>query len=83
MDLHIENQGQENDKEMIERAQTTLITWHKVLRFNGGELKIEKCYWTKQSYKWKDNKAILIKENSDQLTLDINGELKPNPYIPP
>jgi len=44
MDLHIEHQGQENDKEMIERAQTTLTTWHKALRFIGGELKIEKCY---------------------------------------
>ena len=54
-----------------------------MLRFTGGKLKIEKCYSTKQSYKSKDSKAILIRKNSDQLTLNINRELKPIPYIPP
>ena len=68
---------------MIERAQTSLMTWHKALRFTGGKLKIEKCYQSKQSNKQKDNKAILIRENSDQLTLDIDEELKPILYIPP
>ena len=45
-DLNIENNGKESEQQIIDRAQRTLIVWHQALSFIGGELKLEKYYWT-------------------------------------
>ena len=43
-ELNIENDRNENEGEVIDRAQSTLTAWHQALIFTGGQFKLVKLY---------------------------------------
>ena len=55
-DLNILNLNQKSTVEVLEEAQALLNAWHFALRTSGGELKLEKCFWTLQDYVWTRDK---------------------------
>ena len=46
IDLRVFNSGSETAEELVVKAQHLRDAWHNILRFNGGDLKLSKCYWT-------------------------------------
>ena len=51
-DICVFNSGSETTEELVVKAQKFLDAWHHMLTFTGGNLKLSKCYWTLQDYKW-------------------------------
>ena len=56
------------------KAQRLLDAWHYVLRFTGGDLKLSKCYWTLQDYRWKQGRCEMVCETSHRLHIDVDGQ---------
>jgi len=69
--------------QIVSRSQEVLDTWHTGLKFTGGELKLKKCYWTMQSFTWKNNFPKLTLEQKYNLKINLDGTSQPIPYIPP
>ena len=82
-DLKIDNKVNESTNKIIHRAQAILTAWHQALHISGGELKLEKCYWTLQYYVWRDNVATLRSDKTMDLCLNIEQQAQKLPYIPP
>ena len=57
------NSGLELAEEVMTRAQLLLDRWQYTLQVTGGELKFSKCYWTLQSYSWKNGRYTLNSES--------------------
>ena len=48
--LYVFNSGSEMTEELVLKAQRLLDTWHFILKFTEGDLKLLKCYSTLQDY---------------------------------
>ena len=48
--LYTVNSRLETTEKVVIKAQKLLDTWHNVLRFTGGNLKLLKYYWISQDY---------------------------------
>ena len=59
-DLNVLNLNQKLTLEVIEEAQALLFAWQFALQVSGGELKLEKCFWTLQDYLWRNDRFKLI-----------------------
>ena len=82
-DLVAMSNGNKIAKEVAKRAQKLLDCWQQALNFTGGELKLEKCFWTIQDYKQKAGQCILIKETRFEITINKDGVRIFITYIPP
>ena len=63
----------DNEKELamevVTRAQLVLDTQHQALTFTGGNLKLNKCFWTIQDFMQKNRKYNLQEETPFQITI--------------
>ena len=81
-DLHVFNSGADAAKEVVIKAQRLLNTWHEILKFTGGDLKLSKCYWALQDYKWKHGKCEVLINTTHNLCIVEEGQRKEIPYLP-
>ena len=54
---------------MVEEAQALLNAWYFALRMSGGDLKLEKSFWTLQDYEWRNDKYHLLTHIPYQITV--------------
>ena len=65
------NEGGDSTETFEDKSQALLNAWHEVLAIEGGGLKLSKCYWNLQCYKWKGDRCT---HNVDtNLKLSIEG----------
>ena len=81
-ELNIENDGNKNEGEVIDRAQSTLTTWHQALIFTGEQFKLVKLYWIMMAYEWKDRVAKLKQDKCSELHVTIDDNSQSLPYLP-
>ena len=79
----VTSKGNESELQIASRSQKSLGTWHGGLQFAGGELKLKTCYWTMQSFKWKDGLPKLVIEQKQNLPINLDGTPQPIPYLSP
>ena len=53
------------------------------MQYSGGDSKVEKCYWTLQSYEWKDDILKLVTSQTHNIIITINGIEHNLPYLAP
>ena len=82
IDIVALNQGRELEEEVVARAQLLLDHWQFALQLTGGELKFSKCFWTLQSYTWKNGQCEISKNTSFQLTIKDGDRRVPIKYLP-
>ena len=82
-DLNIMNNGLESENTIIQRAQQIIKVQYRNLQITRGKLKLSKCYQTLISYQQKNNKAILIKDQYYNLTINLDERDQEIPYLLP
>ena len=82
-DLNVLNLNQKTTLEVVEEAQALLNAWHFALRISGGELKLEKCFWTLQDYVWEKDECVLSRFTPYQLTVNMHGQSQPLSFLSP
>ena len=75
-DLHVSNSGSDAVEELVVKAQRLLDSWHNIVKFTGGDLKLSKCYWKLQDYEWKHGKCVMISHTAHSLHVSVDGEQK-------
>ena len=80
-DLYVFNSGADTAEEVVIKAQRLLNTWHEILKFTGGDLKLSKCYWTLQDYEWKQGICKTVTTTTQKLYIVEEGQRKEIPHL--
>ena len=57
------------------RVQKTLDLWRFALYLTGGDLKLQKCYWTLFNYEWTNDRCYLKEKIDVSITLNTTNSL--------
>ena len=55
-DLYVFKSGSDSNKDIIDKAQNLLNSWHEVLKVTVSDLKLSNCYWTLHGFQCKSVK---------------------------
>ena len=56
---HVFNSQSYDATEVVLKDQKKSNAWHASLKFTGGDLKLSKCCWNLQDYRWKNGNFVM------------------------
>ena len=80
--LYVFNDGSMCALEVVSKAQRLLNAWHEALRFTGGDLKLSKCYWRMQEYRWQNEKCTYSSSTVSMISISAENSSTEIRHIP-